>query len=130
MRFNTRDDSSLYLRVEEPEENIVYCTYQLGRYVSIQKPEARFDSEGMLHILHPVGTTTYRYTQADAQGNILLHEDREMAANGPFLRDNGAGAVALVGGIAHGAGAARQREKLSTGQSGPTAQAAPLGGAK
>jgi hypothetical protein len=116
VRFATREDSALYLRIEEPEENVVYCTRQLGHYVSIQKPEAKFDSEGFLHILHPSGNVSYRYTRTDALGNIQEQENRDVAANGPILRDNGAGKISLAGGIIKGPSTTAQREKLSATQ--------------
>jgi hypothetical protein len=61
----------LYLRVEDPAENLVYANIGLGDLVAYVDPEVNFDPKGNLHILQPVAMETYLYTRTDPDGKIL-----------------------------------------------------------
>jgi hypothetical protein len=72
IRFSQDPDTTqLYLRVEDPSENIVYANLALGGMVSSVDPDVNFDPKGNLHILQPVALGTYLYTRADSDGKIL-----------------------------------------------------------
>lgn len=72
VRFSPKiDTTKLYLRVEDPDANIVYTNIALGDIVSSMNPQEFFDPKGNIHILNPVALSTYLYTRADATGKIL-----------------------------------------------------------
>jgi len=98
IRFTDMKDTSLYLRVEEPRENLVFTTFKLGRMISFTNPEVRIDSFRNIHILHPVGARLYRYTQTDPNGQLIQQEDRETGATPLTLRTLEDGRVEFVGG--------------------------------
>lgn len=98
IRFTDMKDTSLYLRVEEPRENLVYTTFKLGRMISFTNPEVRIDAFRSIHILHPVGARLYRYTQTDANGRLIQQEDREAGSTPLALATRDDGRVEFVGG--------------------------------
>jgi hypothetical protein len=116
VRFIDMRDSSLYLRVEEPKENLVFSTLKLGRLISFTNPEVKLDTSRNIHILHPVGARLYRYTQTDANGQMINQEDREVGPEPLALRPRQDGRVEFVGGkkLAQDT----QRPKLSDLQQG------------
>jgi hypothetical protein len=99
IRFMHLRDVSLYLRVEEPQENLVYSTTRLGKLISFTSPQVELDGNRGIHIVHPVGARLYRYTRANAEGAILSQEDRESGATQPALAVRPGGVVQFVGGI-------------------------------
>ena len=73
IRFSpTPDRTNLYLRVESPEENVVYTNIALGEMVSSIDPSMYFDPLGNVHILQPVALGTYLYTRTDGTGKVLM----------------------------------------------------------
>lgn len=117
IRFMDRREVTLYLRVEEPRENLVYSTTRLGPVVAFTQPQVLFDKGKGIHILQPVSPKTYRYTRADKEGRVLEQVDREAAATQPTLAEKPGGEVALVGGMAPPTIETR-RPKLSAAQQG------------
>jgi len=72
IRFSPKPDSTqLYLRVEEPDENIVDTNLALGEVVAFVDPDVLFDPKGNLHIMQPIALSTYLYTRTDLAGKIL-----------------------------------------------------------
>lgn len=72
LRFSPKPDSTqLYLRVEEPDENIVDTNLALGEVVAFIDPDVLFDPKGNLHVLQPIALSTYLYTRTDLTGKIL-----------------------------------------------------------
>lgn len=116
VRFMDRREVTLYLRVEEPNENLVYATTRLGRMVAFTSPQVEMDAEWGIHIVHPVGARTYRYTRATAEGRVLAQEDRESGATPPTLAQRPGGRIEFVGGIENKQ--PTERPKLSELQQG------------
>lgn len=116
IRFMDRKDVALYLRVEEPQENLVYSTARLGKFVAFTKPQVELDAERGIHIVHPVGARLYRYTRANAEGTVLQQEDRESGATLPMLEARPGGRVEFVGGVEQKP--QRERPRLSELQQG------------
>jgi hypothetical protein len=72
LRFSpTPDSTKLYLRVEEPDENIIDTNLALGEVVAFIDPDVLFDPKGNLHILQPTALSTYLYTRTDLNGKVL-----------------------------------------------------------
>jgi len=99
IRFMDRKDVSLYLRVEEPQENLVYSTVRLGKFVAFTSPQVELDAQRGIHIVHPVGARLYRYTRANAEGSVIQQEDRESGTSQPALAARPGGQVEFVGGV-------------------------------
>jgi hypothetical protein len=121
----------LYLRVENPGENIVYANLSLGDLASYSDPEVFFDPKGNLHILQPIALSTYLYTRADPDGKVLdqtvfktFHEIR------PRLRKVEDGNVVVMGGQAEDANSPREKladtQKHASPEQPPVVQ--PVGG--
>jgi hypothetical protein len=119
VRFSpSSDETSLYLRVEAPTENVVYANLALGKLVSSMDPELQFDPQGDVHVLQPTSLGTYLYTRADEDGKVL---DQRLFRSIPwqsrprlFKLDDGS--VIVNGGMSEDPHA--PREKLSDSQNG------------
>ncbi len=120
IRFLESRNTSIYLRVEQPQENVVYPTRRLGNYVAFTDVAVEIDADYGIHVLQPVGTAVYRYTRASFNGQILHQEDREVAGSTPRLTRQSDGSVAVAGGRGGSSDsvARSSREKLSVLQQG------------
>jgi hypothetical protein len=116
VRFSPDADTTrLYLRVEDPAENIVYANLALGDMVSYVDPDVNFDPKGDLHVLQPIALGTYLYTRADPDGKILDQNIfKTYQEIRPRLQKVEDGNVTVVGGLAEDPNA--PREKLSDTQ--------------
>jgi hypothetical protein len=118
VRFSPKIDSTqLYLRVESPDENLVYANIALGEIVSSIDPEVYFDPAGNLHVLQPVALGTYLYTRADGDGKIIhqgVFKSAPTPGSGmdfvpPRLMKMNDGNVLVYGGLEDNPGTPRQR---------------------
>jgi hypothetical protein len=132
IRFSPKPNlTDLYLRVEDPSENIVLANLALGEVVAYIDPEVFFDPQGNLHVMQPIAMSTYLYTRADSAGKIV-HQGifKTFQTVPPRLTKMNDGNVIVVGGMEENPNIVR--EKLSDGQktasgpinSGPDAPAA------
>jgi hypothetical protein len=116
LRFSQQPDSTdLYLRVEDPSENVVYANLALGEVVAYLDPEVFFDPQGNIHILQPIAMGTYLYSRADPKGKILhqgIFDTFQLIR--PRLAKLDDGNVIVVGGQEENPNA--PRETLSEGQ--------------
>lgn len=99
IRFLEREDSNLYIRVEEPANNTVYSTVRLGTVVGYTRPQVQFDAEGNLHVLHINTAKLHRYSRISPDGQVLEQEDRSAAGTAPTLISGNDGSVEVAGGI-------------------------------
>ena len=116
IRFSPQADTTrLYLRVEDPSENIVYANLALGDLVAYIDPEVFFDPQGNIHVMQPIATGTYLYTRADAGGKVL-HQGifKTFQLIRPRLTKLADGNVIVVGGLEDNPNV--PRERLSDGQ--------------
>ncbi len=115
------DKTNLYLRVEDPSENIVLANLALGEVVAYIDPEVFFDPQGNLHVMQPIAMGTYLYTRADLDGKILhqgIFETYQTVP--PRLTKLEDGNVIVVGGLEEDPNV--PRPKLSDSQKKPEAQ--------
>jgi hypothetical protein len=93
------DETQLYLRIEDRENGLIFCTHQLGRLVSFNKPEVEIDAQNQIHVLQNTAPRMFLYTEVGLDGQIL---DRKQFAGStesrPTLRRNTAGGYQVVGG--------------------------------
>jgi hypothetical protein len=116
IRFSPGPDTTmLYLRVEDPDENLVLANLALGEVVAYIDPEVFFDPQGNLHVMQPIAMGTYLYTRTDSAGKIL-HQGifKTFQAIRPRLTKLEDGNIIVVGGLEENPNA--PREKLSDGQ--------------
>jgi hypothetical protein len=119
VRFSpSSDETSLYLRVAAPSENVVYANIALGKLVSSMDPEMLFDPQGDVHIMQPSSLGAYLYTRADQDGKVLNQRLFKTIPWQPrprlFKLDDGS--VIVNGGISQDPH--QSREKLSDSQQG------------
>ena len=84
------DHTSLYVRVEDKENSLVYATYSLGRVISFDEPHAEVDRKNQLHVLQPSAPRLWSYSVIDLNGRLLKHSDyaqtRSIAPTAPRRR--------------------------------------------
>jgi hypothetical protein len=115
----------LYLRVENPTENIVYANYALGDMASYMDPEVNFDPQGNIHIMQPVALSTYLYSRADANGKLLAQKIfKTYQQIPPRLYKMDDGNVTVIGGLEENPNA--PRERLSDTQNAKRALPVPV----
>jgi len=124
LRFSPQPDrTNLYLRVEDPSENIVYANLSLGEVVAYIDPEVFFDPQGNIHVMQPIAMSTYLYTRADAEGKVV-HQGifTTFQSIPPKLTKLDDGSVIIVGGLEQNPNTPRdtlsEGEKLAGGQVG------------
>jgi hypothetical protein len=123
IRFSPKPDrTNLYLRVEDPGQNIVYANLSLGEVVAYIDPEVFFDPQGNLHVLQPIAMGTYLYTRSDPNGKIV-HQGifKTFQAIPPRLAKMADGNVTVAGGLEEDPN--MPRAKLSDGQKETIGQA-------
>ncbi|MEM1158198.1 MAG: hypothetical protein AAGH72_08085 [Verrucomicrobiota bacterium] len=116
IRFLDQSKSSLYLRVEEVDKNLVYSTTRLGEIVGFTTPDVKFDSDGKIHLLHVSTSALHRYSRLTRNGILEYQEDRQVAGMAPALIETDDGGVQLAGGF--NTRKQVKRKKLSEDQMG------------
>jgi len=110
------DETSCYIRVEEPEENLVLCTTRTGSLLANSAPTTLFDANGELHLLQSLAARTYRYSKISEGGKIVFQEDRVAGATIPTMASMPDGSVQFTGGVNQKE--LQQRPSLSDDQGG------------
>lgn len=93
------DHTSLYVRVEDKENSLVYSTYSLGRLISFDEPHAEVDRENQLHVLQCSAPRIWSYSVIGLDGRLLKHATYSQTRSSPHLRRAADGAVVLSGGM-------------------------------
>jgi len=123
VKFYEDPNVGLYLRVEVPEQNLVFPSRRLGPFLPLGRPSAEFDSENHLHLLYTVAPGQHRITVVNQDGNLLREENRQETLEKPRLRKSPDGLVDVEGGTV--ILPSHLREKLSTLQARAGTAAAP-----
>lgn len=92
------DETNCYVRVEEPEENLVLATVRTGSLLANSVPTVIFDENGSMNILQSLAARTYRYTRVSESGKIEFQEDRLAGSTIPTMTSLPDGSVEFVGG--------------------------------
>jgi hypothetical protein len=93
------DHTSLYVRVEDKENGLVYSTYSLGRVISFDEPHAEVDRENQLHVLQCSAPRLWSYSVVGLDGRLLKHATYSETRSSPRLRRAADGTVAVSGGM-------------------------------
>ncbi len=118
LRFSPQpDETELYLRVEDPSDNVVLANVGLGPVEAYIDPQVFFDPQGNLHVMHLLSMSTYMYTRADADGKIV-HQGvfKTFQSIAPHLRKMEDGSIYVAGGLEETPELAH--ESLLAGQNG------------
>lgn len=94
------DQTQLYVRIEDKANGLIFCTSQLGRIVSFDRPSVELDGNNDVHILQNVAPRKFLYTKMSLNGKVA---DRQQfmateQSRPQFVRGPG-GAVQIVGGV-------------------------------
>jgi hypothetical protein len=93
------DHTSLYVRVEDRENSLVYATFSLGRVIAFDQPHAEIDRESHLHVLQCSAPRAWAYSVIGFDGRLLQHETYSEARTMPHLQRTSDGLVKVVGGM-------------------------------
>lgn len=91
----TRD---LFARIQDPQEDRVFCTARLGPFINSSDLGAKVDREGGLHVLQRAGARIFRYSRFTATGKPLPQRLFSDMGSSPRLVLLGNEAVDVVGG--------------------------------
>jgi hypothetical protein len=93
------DHTSLYVRVENRDNGVVYTTYSLGRIIASDAPQAEVDRANQLHVLHCAAPRSWAYSHVGLNGELLAHSTFLETKSRPRLRRTPDGSIAVNGGI-------------------------------
>ncbi len=92
-------DTQLYLRIEDPASGTIYCTHQLGRFLSFGKPEIELDAANNVHVLQNYAPKAFMYTEVGLDGKVLDRKKFDAIKEKPTLKRDAAGGVLVAGGF-------------------------------
>ena len=93
------DHTSLYVRVQDKDNGIVYATYSLGRAIAFEQPQAEIDNANQLHVLHCAAPRSWAYSRIGLNGELLAHSSFMETKTRPRLVHAANGEVAVRGGV-------------------------------
>src|SRR5881398_1360338 len=93
------DHTSLYVRVQDKDNGIVYATYSLGRIISFEEPQAQIDRTNKLHVLQCAAPRSWAYSRIGLNGELLAHSSFMETKTRPRLFRATDGEVAVRGGM-------------------------------
>jgi len=93
------DHTSLYVRVEDQENSLVYSTFSLGRLISFDEPHAELDRKNQLHVLQCSAPRIWSYSVVGLDGRLVKHTTYSETRSTPRLRRSPDGAVTVRGGM-------------------------------
>lgn len=89
----------LYLRVEDKEAGVIYCTTQLGRFITFASPDIELDGGNQIHILQNTAPKAFLYSHFDVNGKVLKQQAYQAYEAKPYLVRKQDASVAVVGGV-------------------------------
>jgi hypothetical protein len=95
-RLSERTD--LYLRIEDKQAGIVYCTHRLGDFISYSKPDIKLDTSNIIHVIQNNVPHEFIYTKVGLDGKILDQLSYSAPKTRPELKRLDDGTIAVAGG--------------------------------
>jgi hypothetical protein len=89
----------LYLRVEDKEAGIIYCTTQLGRFITFGSPDIEIDGGNQIHILQNTAPKAFLYSHFDVNGKVLKQQAYQVYDSRPYLVRKPDASVIVAGGV-------------------------------
>lgn len=93
------DHTSLYVRVENRDNGVVFTTYSLGHIISNEEPQVEIDRANQLHVLHCAAPRSWAYSHVGLNGELLAHSTFLETKTHPRLRHTPDGSIAVNGGM-------------------------------
>ncbi|MEI6344715.1 MAG: hypothetical protein WCP41_05065 [Verrucomicrobiota bacterium] len=93
------DKTDLYLRIQDKNAGIVYCTSRLGDFISYGKPQVLLDSTNSIHILQNSAPRLFVYSKVGLDGKILSRISYNAPKTRPTLARSADGTISVFGGI-------------------------------
>lgn len=102
----------LYIRIEDPQAGAVYCTHQLGRFLTFGSPNVMLDRQNQVHILQNAAPKAFLYSKIGLNGEVLDRRSYNEFSTRPALRRGSDGSVLVVGGQVYDPNAAPPEQTL------------------
>lgn len=94
------DHTQLYLRIEDKSNGKIFCTHQLGRLISFNRPQIELSPSNTIHVLQNTAPKAYVFTEVGLDGRVLDRKEYQAVTEAPTLRrDPQTGELAVVGGM-------------------------------
>jgi len=92
--------TQLYIRIQDKQKGIIYCTHQLGRFLTFGEPNVMLDEKNRVHIMQNVAPKSFIYSQIGLNGEVIERKSFNELSSRPALRRGSDGSVLVVGGEA------------------------------
>ncbi len=93
------DHTSLYVRVEDKSQGLVYATYSLGRVIAFDEPHAEIDRANQLHVLQCAAPRIWAYSIVGLDGKLIKHTSYAQTRSSPRLLRMADGTITVSGGV-------------------------------
>src|SRR2546430_11417573 len=93
------DHTSLYVRVEDKDNGIVYATYSLGQVIAFGEPQVEFDRSNQLHVLYCAAPRSWVYARVGLNGELLSRASFAETKTRPRLVHSEDGVGQIAGGM-------------------------------
>jgi len=97
LSFESNNATTLYVRVEDPDNGVILGTVPLGPMIDRQ-PQKILDAFNHLHVLQVSGGKTYIYSRIGLNGEKIQQQTFVSAQRQPVLRRDKVGEVTVFGG--------------------------------
>jgi hypothetical protein len=90
--------SMLYIRIQDDDRGVVYCTHQLGRFIAFGNPDVELDANNQVHVLQNVAPKSFVYSHVGLNGEVIKRQSYQDVTGRPILVKTGDGTVTVQGG--------------------------------
>lgn len=104
--------SMLYIRIEDREAGIIYCTHQLGRFMAFGEEDIELDALNRVHVLQNVAPKAFFYSLIGLNGEVIERAAYQDQGTRPRLVKQPDGGVKVVGGTVYDPNAPQPAEAL------------------
>lgn len=106
--------TQLYIRIEDKQAGVIYCTHQLGKFLTFGNPNILLDTQNRIHILQNVAPKSFVYSKIGLNGEVMDRKSYNEFSTRPELRRGSDGSVVVVGGQAYDPTATPPEQSLPT----------------
>lgn len=91
-QLSRKNQTRLYLRVDDPQAALCYGVVDLGRVIPIRPPTLQVDTHGLVHALHMTGPVQFVHSVFSSDGELVAQQTHSGDANAVrLLPDDEAG---------------------------------------
>lgn len=120
----------LYLRVEDKDAGVIYCTTQLGRYVLSGAPDVKFDHANQIYILQNAAPKAFLLSVFDINGKVIKQQGYQSGKDRPRLVKQPDGSIVVVDGVPYDVNAKPPEETMPKMDDRPVPLPTPQGKTK